>query len=66
MLKVMKNYHFLVFLVYFSEFFAPFPEDFGQVKEYFLLEFHEMKRVPNVVACLIGFNLLCDRGQMGG
>ena len=54
----MKNNYFLVFLDLFQEVF-------GQFKEQLLLEFHEMKRVPNVVACPKGFNLLCDRSQMG-
>ena len=54
--------------LFFSIFgcFGPFPQVFGQVKEQLLLELHEMIRVSHAVACPMGFNLFCDRGQQGG
>ena len=30
------------------------------------IELHEVRRVLNVVACPMDFNLLCDRGPEGG
>ena len=53
-------------LLYFSSFsgFVPFLQVFGQVKEKRL---HEMiKKLRHEVACPMGFDLLCDRGQQGG
>ena len=32
----------------------------------YILELHEMIRVPHVLACPIDFNLLCDRVQQEG
>ena len=58
----MKNDHFLVFLAVL----VLFPQVCGQVKEQLLLELHEMIRVSHAVACPMGFNLFCDRGQQGG
>ena len=45
---------------------SPFPEVFGHMKEWLVLELHEMKRVVHIVARLIDFKLLCARGQQGG
>ena len=50
MFKFRKNDHFLAVLVIFPKFF-------WQVKEWFLLELHDMIRVPQVVACQISFNI---------
>ena len=48
--KVMKSDHF------FSH-FGDFSEVFGQVKRQLLLELHDITRVPQEVACRIGFNI---------
>ena len=45
--------------------FGQFPEIFGQVKEWFMLELHGII-VPHVVACLMDFNLFSDRVQQPG
>ena len=39
---------------------------FGKVKEWFILEVREMIKVLHLVACAMGFNLLCDRVHQGG
>ena len=39
---------------------CPFPQVFRQVKEWLILELHEIIRVLHVVACPIDFSLLCD------
>ena len=52
--KVMKKY-----LLFFFSRFDPFVQVSGQVKEYLLLELHEIIRVSLIVACPMGFNLLC-------
>ena len=46
-----------------SSHFWPFLKVFYQ--EWFILELHEMMRVPHAVACPVDFNLLCDRDQQG-
>ena len=43
-----------------------FPQVYGQLKEWLILELREMIRVAHVVALPIDFSLLCDRGQQGG
>ena len=43
--------------------FGPFPRVYGQVKEWFILELHEMIRVLHVVVFPIDFKLLCDPGS---
>ena len=43
---------------------CPFPQVFGQVKEFLIIELHEMLRVTHAFS--IGFNLLCDRVQQEG
>ena len=43
-----------------------FPQVFGQVNEWLILELHEIIRVPDVVAYTMELNLLCDRRQQGG
>ena len=58
-LKVMKNDPFLVFLAVRMI----FPQVFGQVKKWLLLELHGMVRVLLAVACTMDFNLLFDRGH---
>ena len=58
-LKVMKNDPFLVFLAVR----VIFPQVFGQVKKWLLLELHGMVRVLLAVACPMDFNLLFDRGH---
>ena len=40
-----------------------YPQVFGQVKEWLIVELREIIRVPHIVACPMNFNLLCDRGQ---
>ena len=54
MLKPIKNYHFLVFLAA-----CLFPQVFGYVNEWPILEFHEMIRMLHVGACSIFFVLFC-------
>ena len=54
---------------YFSSVFSAlghFSQVFGKVKEWLILELHEMIRVLHAVACPMGFNLLYDRAQQGG
>ena len=54
---------------YFSSVFSPlgpFSQVFGKVKEWLILELHEMIRVLHTVVCPMGFNFLCDRAQQGG
>ena len=55
--KVMTNASF------FSAFsrLGSFSQVFGKVKEWLILELHEIIRVPHLVSCLAGFNFLCDR-----
>ena len=36
------------------------------MKEWFILELHEMIIVPHVVVCPTNFNLLCDLGKQLG
>ena len=38
-----------------------FPQVFGQVKDWLVLQFNEMIKVPNAVAFPMDFNLLCYR-----
>ena len=45
---------------------GPFPEVFGQVKEWLIFELHEMIKVPYAVSCPMDFNLLCGPVQKGG
>ena len=45
---------------------GPFSQVFGQVKEWDMLELHEMIRVSYLVACPMVFNLLCDLSRQGG
>ena len=45
---------------------GPFPQVFRQVKEWLILELHEMIRVSLVVASLIVFILFCDWDGQGG
>ena len=61
-LKLMKNDHFLVF---FSA-WAPFPQVFGQVKEWSILKLNEIITVLDLVACPIIFVLFSDRDWQGG
>ena len=56
--KVMKNDHFLNIF----RRLGPFPQFYEQVKEWFILELHEMIRVLHVVVFPIDFNLLWNRG----
>lgn len=60
-LKFMKDFFFSIFSR-----FGQFPEIFGQVKKWFMLELHGMIIVPHVVACLMDFNLFSDRVQQPG
>ena len=52
-------------IIFFSIFrrLGLFPQVYGQVKEWFILELHEMIRVFHVVVFPIDFKLLCDRGS---
>ena len=43
-----------------------YPQVFGQVKKWLIVGFREIGQVPHIVACLIDFNLRCDRGQQDG
>ena len=43
-----------------------FPQVFRQVKEWLILELHEVIRVLHVVACMMDFNLLCYQGKQEG
>lgn len=61
-LRLMKD----LFFFSISSRFGQFPEIFGQVKEWFMLELHGMIIVPHVVACLMDFNLFSDRVQQPG
>ena len=45
---------------------GPFLKFLGQVKEWLILDLHEMIRMSYVVAFPMVFNLLCDLGQQGG
>ena len=64
--KVIKNDLFVCFFVFLTVWAGPFPQVFRQVKEWLILELHEVIRVLSVVACPIDFNLLCDRSPEGG
>lgn len=61
-LKPTKNYHF------FSIFtrLCHFSQGFGEVKEWDILELHEMIKVSNLVACSMVLNLLCDLSRQAG
>ena len=56
-----QTYEKLFFIIFRR--LGPFPQAFGQVKGWLILELHEMIRVPHVVVCPMDFNLPCDRGQ---
>ena len=60
--KIIKNYHNLN---NFSR-FGSYHQVFGQVKEWLIVAFCEMIKVPHVIAYPKDFNLLCDRDQQGG
>ena len=50
----MKIDHFLLFLPVLG----PFPQVFGQVNEWLVLELQEMRKVSYVVSCPLDLNLL--------
>ena len=54
----------IIFGVFFSR-LGTFPQVFGQVKEWLILELQEMIKVPHEIACAIDFDLICNRGQQG-
>ena len=58
-LRLIKNAHFLIFLAVWVLFL------FGKVKEWLMLELHEMIKVSHILACTIVFILLCYLGQHG-
>ena len=58
-LRFIKNAHFLIFLGVWVLFL------FGQVKEWLILELHEMIKVSHILACPIVFILPCYLGQHG-
>ena len=60
--KVMKN---VIFFCIFTR-FGLFPQFFGQLMEWPILELHEMIRVLRVVACPVGFIWFYDRDWEGG
>ena len=60
-LKVMKNNHFLVFLAVWGF----FPQVFGQIKVWLMLELHEMIRLLHAVACSIVFSLFYEESWPG-
>ena len=43
--------------------FRYFSQIFEQVKEWSILELHEMIRVPHIAVCLVVFSLLCGLGK---
>ena len=45
---------------------GPFSQDFGQVKEWDILELHEMIRMWHVIAFMTIFILLSGQGQQRG
>ena len=57
----MKNNH--LFNIFIS--FGLFPQVFGHVNEWPILEFHEMIKVPRLVVCPIVFILFDDREWQG-
>ena len=59
--RSVQNYENSSFFGVFSR-LGHFPQVFGQVKEWLILELHEMIKVPDAVACPVDFNLLCYRG----
>ena len=59
--RSVQNYEHSSFFGVFSR-LCHFPQVFGQVKEWLILELHEMIKVPDPVACPMDFNLLCYRG----
>ena len=60
--KFMKNG---IFFCIFTR-FGLFPQYFGQLMEWSILELHEMIRVLRVVACPVGFVWFYDRDWEGG
>ena len=44
---------------------VPFPQIFGQVKEWLMIELHKIIRMSHVVACPIVFALIYERGCQG-
>ena len=44
---------------------GPFPQVFGQVKEYLMIELHKIIRFSHVVACPIVFILFYERSRQG-
>ena len=61
MFKVTKNNFFRVFSR-----LGLFPQVFLQLKEWFILELHEMIRVPHLVACPIIFILFDNQDWQEG
>ena len=59
MFKVMKN---VIFFCIFTR-FGLFPQFFGQLMEWPILELHEMIRVLRVVACPVGFMIEIAREE---
>ena len=45
---------------------GPFPQVFGQVKEYLMIELHKIIRFSHVVASPIVFILFNERSRQGG
>ena len=45
---------------------GPFSQVLGQVKEWDILELHEMMKVSHLVGCPMVFNLLYDLSQQAG
>ena len=62
--KSAQTYKKLSSFSFFSR-LGPFPQVFGQVKEWVILELNEMIKVLPAVACSMD-NLLSDRGQQLG
>ena len=61
MFKVLKNNNFLNIFISFGL----FPQVFGHVNEWPILEFHEMIKVSRLVVCPIVFILFDDREWQG-
>ena len=56
--RSVQNYKNSSFFGIFSR-LSHFPQVFGQVKEWLILELHGMIKVPNAVGSSVDFNLLC-------
>ena len=63
--RSVQSYEKWSFFTVFSH-LGPFPQDFGQAKQWLIWELHEMIRVLHVVACSITFILFYKQDWRGG